>query len=140
MQRALRKDHTRRYRRMTWDGIPRAVITRFRDPKTGEYTHPEQNRTITIREAARLQGFPDSFIFHGPRSSQYEQVGNAVPSQLAEAIAAEIRRCLTGQLGEILRAPFRRRPVAFLGTHGELTPGLPGLSGPTMTGSVELES
>ena len=65
MQRALRKDHTRRYRRMTWDGVPRAVITRFRDPKSGEYTHPEQDRTITIREAARLQGFPDSFVFHG---------------------------------------------------------------------------
>jgi DNA (cytosine-5)-methyltransferase 1 len=57
MQRALRKDHTRRYRRMTWDGVPRAVITRFRDPKSGEYTHPEQDRTITIREAARLQVF-----------------------------------------------------------------------------------
>ena len=128
MQRALRKDHTRRYRRMTWDGVPRAVITRFRDPKSGEYTHPEQDRTITIREAARLQGFPDSFVFHGPRTSQYDQVGNAVPTQLAGAIAAEIRRCLDGQLGERLRAPFRRRPVAFLGTNGELTPGLPGLS------------
>jgi DNA (cytosine-5)-methyltransferase 1 len=69
MQRALRKDHTRRYRRMTWDGVPRAVITRFRDPKSGEYTHPDQDRTITIREAARLQGFPDGFVFHGHRSS-----------------------------------------------------------------------
>jgi DNA (cytosine-5)-methyltransferase 1 len=128
MRRALRKDHTRRYRRMTWDGVPRAVITRFRDPKTGEYTHPEQDRTITIREAARLQGFPDSFIFHGPRSSQYEQVGNAVPTHLAEALAAEIRRCLDGRLGERLRAPFRRRPIAFLGINGELAPGLPGLS------------
>lgn len=87
MQRALRKDHTRRYRRMTWDGVPRAVITRFRDPKSGEYTHPAQNRTITIREAARLQGFPDRFVFHGDRSSQYDQVGNAVPVPLAEAIA-----------------------------------------------------
>src|ERR1022692_4247734 len=83
MQRALRKDHTRRYRRMTWDGVPRAVITRFRDPKSGEYTHPEQDRTISIREAARLQGFPDSFVIHGDRSSQYDQVGNAVPTQLA---------------------------------------------------------
>jgi DNA (cytosine-5)-methyltransferase 1 len=128
MQRALRKDHTRRYRRMTWDGVPRAVITRFRDPKSGEYTHPEQDRTITIREAARLQGFPDSFVFHGPRTSQYEQVGNAVPTQLAEAIAWEVRRCLDGQLGEILWAPFRRHPVAFLGTNGELAPGLPGLT------------
>jgi DNA (cytosine-5)-methyltransferase 1 len=128
MQRALRKDHTRRYRRMTWEGVPRAVITRFRDPKSGEYTHPDQDRTITIREAARLQGFPDSFVFHGSRTSQYEQVGNAVPTQLAEAIASEIRRCLDGQLGERLWAPFRRRPVAFLGTNGELSPGLPGVS------------
>jgi DNA (cytosine-5)-methyltransferase 1 len=125
MQRALRKDHTRRYRRMTWDGVPRAVITRFRDPKSGEYTHPDQDRTITIREAARLQGFPDSFVFHGDRTSQYEQVGNAVPVQLAEAIVSEIRRCLDGQLGERLYAPFRRRPIAFLGTYGELSPSLP---------------
>jgi DNA (cytosine-5)-methyltransferase 1 len=120
MQRALRKDHTRRYRRMTWDGIPRAVITRFRDPKSGEYTHPEQNRTITIREAARLQGFPDRFVFQGDRSSQYEQVGNAVPVQLAKAIAEEVRGCLSGQLGERVRDPFRRRPVPLIGQYGEL--------------------
>jgi DNA (cytosine-5)-methyltransferase 1 len=140
MQRALRKDHTRRYRRMTWDGVPRAVITRFRDPKSGEYTHPEQDRTITIREAARLQGFPDSFVFHGERTSQYEQVGNAVPVQLSEAIVSEIRRCLDGQLGEMLWAPFRRRPVAFLGINGELSPGLPGLSKVMATRRAELES
>ncbi|WP_329135292.1 DNA cytosine methyltransferase [Streptomyces sp. NBC_00670] len=120
MQRAKRKDHTRRYRRMTWDGIPRSVVTRFRDPKTGEYTHPEQDRTISIREAARLQGFPDNFIFHGTRSSQYEQVGNAVPVPLAEAIAAEVRRCLSGELGERLDKPFSRRPVPLIGSHGEL--------------------
>ncbi len=120
MQRALRKDHTRRYRRMTWDGTPRAVITRFRDPKTGEYTHPEQDRTITIREAARLQGFPDRFVFHGDRSSQYEQVGNAVPVQLAGAVADELLRCLDGRPGPQLHEPFRRRPVPALGVHGEI--------------------
>src|SRR5260370_8850894 len=96
---------------MTWDGVPRAVITRFRDPKSGEYTHPEQNRTITIREAARLQGFPDRFTFCGDRSSQYDQVGNAVPVQFAEAIAAEIPRCLDVQLGDRLSGPFPRPPV-----------------------------
>jgi DNA (cytosine-5)-methyltransferase 1 len=140
MQRALRKDHTRRYRRMTWEGVPRAVITRFRDPKSGEYTHPDQDRTITIREAARLQGFPDKFVFHGDRTSQYEQVGNAVPAQLAEAIASEISRCLDGHLGEKLWAPFRRRPVAFLGMNGELSPGLPGLSEVMTPRRAELES
>jgi DNA (cytosine-5)-methyltransferase 1 len=121
MQRALRKDHTRRYRRMTWDGIPRSVITRFRDPKSGEYTHPDQDRTISIREAARLQGFPDRFIIHGDRSSQYEQIGNAVPVQLAEAIAREVRRCLDGEKTASLHDPFRRRPVPFIGEHGQLT-------------------
>jgi DNA (cytosine-5)-methyltransferase 1 len=140
MQRALRKDHTRRYRRMTWDGIPRAVITRFRDPKSGEYIHPEQDRTITIREAARLQGFPDRFVFHGDRSSQYDQVGNAVPVQLAEAIAAEVRRCLDSEPGPRLQFPFRRRPVTFLGTHGELIAGLPGFSGLIERGRAEVES
>lgn len=120
MQRALRKDHTRRYRRMTWDGIPRSVITRFRDPKSGEYTHPEQDRTITIREAARLQGFPDRFVFQGDRSSQYNQVGNAVPAHLARAIADEIARCLGENPGQRLKDPFRRRPVPLISAHGQL--------------------
>jgi DNA (cytosine-5)-methyltransferase 1 len=94
MQRALRKDHTRRYRRMQWDGIARSIITRFRDPKSGEYTHPEQHRTISIREAARIQSFPDWFVFEGTISQQYDQVGNAVPPLLARAVAAEIRAVL----------------------------------------------
>jgi DNA (cytosine-5)-methyltransferase 1 len=96
MQRALRKDHTRRFRRMTWEGVPRSVITRFRDPKSGEYIHPEQDRTITIREAARLQAFPDWFVFEGTITSQYEQVGNAVPTLLAKAMATEVRKAIQG--------------------------------------------
>jgi DNA (cytosine-5)-methyltransferase 1 len=121
MQRALRKDHTRRYRRMTWDGVPRSIITRFRDPKSGEYTHPQQNRTISIREAARIQGFPDWFSFSGPNTSKYTQVGNAVPVPLARAIASEVRACLTGAEGrERLIDPFRRKPLAVLDQHGRL--------------------
>jgi len=121
MQRALRKDHTRRYRRMTWDGTPRAIITRFRDPKSGEYTHPSQDRTITIREAARIQGFPDWFAFSGPNTSKYMQVGNAVPVPLAQAIAAEVRTCLLGDpASPRLQDPFRRQSLSFLGRHGEL--------------------
>lgn len=121
MQRALRKDHTRRYRRMTWDGVPRSIITRFRDPKSGEYTHPEQNRTISIREAARIQGFPDWFSFTGPNTSKYTQVGNAVPVPLARGIASEVRACLLGVEGrELLIDPFRRKPLAVLDRHGRL--------------------
>jgi len=97
MRRALRKDHTRRYRRMQWDGIARSIITRFRDPKSGEYTHPEQHRTISIREAARIQSFPDWFVFEGSISQQYDQVGNAVPPLLARAVALELRALMRGR-------------------------------------------
>lgn len=94
MQRALRKDHTRRYRRMRWDGVARSIITRFRDPKSGEYTHPEQHRTISIREAARIQSFPDWFVFEGSYTQQYDQVGNAVPPLLGRAVAVELAKLL----------------------------------------------
>ena len=109
MKRAKRKDHTRRYSRMTWEGIPRSIITRFRDPKSGEYTHPEQHRTISIREAARIQSFPDRFVFEGSHSEQYDQVGNAVPPILAEAIGREVAACFAGEATHELRNPFSRR-------------------------------
>lgn len=96
MQRALRKDHTRRFRRMCWTGVARSIITRFRDPKSGEYTHPSQDRTISIREAARIQSFPDWFAFEGTYTEQYDQVGNAVPPLLAKAVGEQVIRALEG--------------------------------------------
>lgn len=108
MQRALRKDHTRRYRRMKWNGIARSIITRFRDPKSGEYTHPDQHRTISIREAARIQSFPDWFVFQGSYSQQYDQVGNAVPPLLARAVAVELCAMLRAEQGA-QRQPVKSR-------------------------------
>lgn len=114
MQRALRKDHTRRYRRMTWEGVPRAIITRFRDPKSGEYTHPEQHRTISIREAARIQSFPDWFRFQGSLSDQYDQVGNAVPPLMARAVGLEILQVLRSEKASMVEAPKSRYRLAAM--------------------------
>lgn len=58
------------------------------------FIHPTQNRTISVREAARLQSFPDSFVFYGSRSAQFKQIGNAVPPLLSKAIAENLKKML----------------------------------------------
>jgi DNA (cytosine-5)-methyltransferase 1 len=68
------------------------ITTRFDTPSSGKFTHPFLNRAITVREAARIQSFPDSFVFFGNKGSQMKQVGNAVPPILAKAIAETILR------------------------------------------------
>lgn len=78
--------------RMIKDDISVTITTRFDTPSSGRFTHPYLNRAITVREAARIQSFPDSFVFTGTKSSQMKQVGNAVPPRLANAIATVIKK------------------------------------------------
>lgn len=76
--------------RMRKDEISVTITTRFDTPSSGKFTHPFLDRAITVREAARIQSFPDDFRFVGNKGSQMKQVGNAVPPLLAVAIAKVI--------------------------------------------------
>ncbi|WP_017842816.1 DNA cytosine methyltransferase [Methylotuvimicrobium buryatense] len=96
MQRARKSDHTKRYGRLRNDGLSGTVLTKC-DPHWGTVFLPDQDRTLTVREAARFQSFPDTYRFLGSRVSQYEQVGNAVPVLLAKAIAKQLHLHLEQQ-------------------------------------------
>lgn len=84
--------------RLDSEGVATTITTRFDTPSSGQFSHPYLNRAITVREAARLQSFPDSFVFTGPKSSQMKQVGNAVPPLLSRAIAEAVTSDLNEEL------------------------------------------
>jgi DNA (cytosine-5)-methyltransferase 1 len=94
MKRAKRSDHTKRYGRMNPNGQSCTVLTKC-DIHWGAYIHPYQDRAISVREAARLQAFPDSFVFKGSRTEQYMQVGNAVPPLLGRSIAEALLKSIS---------------------------------------------
>ncbi len=82
--------------RMGKDEVSVTITTRFDTPSSGKFTHPYLDRAITVREAARIQSFPDDFVFTGNKGSQMRQVGNAVPPLLAQAIATVIMNDMEG--------------------------------------------
>jgi DNA (cytosine-5)-methyltransferase 1 len=89
--------------RLWWDRPSVTIRTEFFKPEKGRYLHPEEHRPITHREAARLMGFPDEFIFQGTKIEIARQIGNAVPPALASAIAYTIRDALGS--AKLQRAP-----------------------------------
>lgn len=89
-----KKGGTDLFGRLWWDKPAFTIRTEFFKPEKGRYLHPEQHRPITHREAARLQTFPDSFEFTGTKIEIAKQIGNAVPSLLAFAVAECVRRIL----------------------------------------------
>lgn len=74
------------YMRLKYDEPSGTVV----NVRKSMWIHPVLDRAISIREAARLQTFPDSFVFEGTKDSQYQQIGNAVPPYLAKAIANSV--------------------------------------------------
>lgn len=79
-----------KFRRLKWDEISPTVHTRFGQPRY--FLHPDDHRGFTIREAARIQSFPDKFVFHGSEASKFKMIGNAVPPKLANAVANDVIR------------------------------------------------
>ena len=98
------------YGRLNWDK-PAITITAYaRNPASGRFIHPEQDRGLTVREAALLQGFPRKYWFAGSLDDKFRQIGNAVPPTFSAYIASFILDALlsrkrTGQFSPgIVRA------------------------------------
>ncbi len=82
------------YGRLEWNGQCPTITGGFDSFTRGRYGHPQSDRPLTPREAARLQGFPDDFGFKGNRGDVRSQIGNVVPPPLAKAVGMEILRSL----------------------------------------------
>lgn len=85
-----------KYKRLDENDLSRTITAHI--AKDGYwYIHPRQPRTLTVREAARIQTFPDDFRFAGPPSAAFKQIGNAVPPLIAEVIGSAVRASLTAR-------------------------------------------
>jgi DNA (cytosine-5)-methyltransferase 1 len=87
---APKKHYSGAYGRLYWDKPARTITRWVFHPGSGRFFHPSQDRTITIREAARLHSYPDNFHFLGTYTNMASQIGESVPPLLGKAIAASI--------------------------------------------------
>jgi len=85
------------YGRLDYEGVAPTITRWVFHIGSGRYSHPRENRALTMREAARLQSFSDDFVFLGSRNDQAGQIGNAVPPLLMAAFADNIKACLSHQ-------------------------------------------
>lgn len=86
--------HSGSYGRLFWEEPAATITTRFDTPAGGRFIHPEEDRTLSPREAARIQSFPDDFVFYGARREISRQIGNAVPPKIAYFLARLTKKIL----------------------------------------------
>ncbi len=95
------------YGRLRWDTPSITITARCRTPSCGRFAHPEQDRGLTVREAALLQGSPPDFIFEGPFDDKFKQVGNAVPPLFSIRLAEHVLGLMAGT-----RAPLESTVIS----------------------------
>lgn len=84
----LKNTFNGKFRRLKWDDVSPTVDTRFGQARY--FLHPDEDRGLSVREAARIQSFPDGFTFSGSKAAKYRMIGNAVPPKFAKLIANSI--------------------------------------------------
>ena len=82
-----------KYFKLRFDDVCKTITSHMKFD-CNMYIHPTQARGLSPREAARIQTFPDDFVFYGPQNSWYKQIGNAVPVKLAQVIGEEVIKYL----------------------------------------------
>jgi len=92
------------YARLVSDRPSPTITRNFGTPSSSRCVHPLQNRALSTREGARLQSFPDSYVFHGSKGMKNLQIGNAVPPLLAERLAEAVARAAAGGSGQLASA------------------------------------
>lgn len=105
-----------KYKRLSWNDLSRTITAHIaRDGYW--YIHPSQHRTLSIREAARIQTFPDWFRFAGHPTTQFRQIGNAVPPALAEAVAREAKAAVESRARPPRSSEFATQLMAWHKEH-----------------------
>ncbi len=92
--------HSGAYGRLCWNEQASTITTRFDTPAGGRFIHPDEDRTLTPREAARIQSFPDNYVFYGDKRSISRQIGNAVPPKVSYFLARLVRNILAVENSE----------------------------------------
>ncbi len=105
---ANRHRHLDVFGRIWWDRPGPTVTAMFDNFTRGRFAHPEHDRSITAREGARLQSFPDTFRFYGPKKDVARQIGNAVPPLLAKAVGGALMSVLkrAGEVTDVGHSPL----------------------------------